>query len=314
MSNTNNATHTTGPAPRRSGLPPRAVVVTRPTILEQLLASHGTLAQARFFLDSRGQSLGPAQEQQRVQDEAVHAVVGAIPLSWRRARVTRAELDRFLFEPDDVVIAVGQDGLVANVAKYLQGQAVIGVNPSKDLYDGVLVRVAPSEAAKMLGAVVDGAPCEERTMVEARCSDGQRLLALNEIFIGHQRHQSARYELHVGDQSERHSSSGIIVCSGTGATGWAKSIARQRAACVRLPTPAERSLAFLVREPWPSVVTGANINDGRIDDGVAFEVISAMNEGGVIFGDGIESDAVEFPFGTRVKVAAAPQPLRLLCP
>lgn len=43
----------------------------------------------------------------------------------------RGDLDRFLFEPDDIVLALGQDGLVANVAKYLDGQPVIGSNPSR---------------------------------------------------------------------------------------------------------------------------------------------------------------------------------------
>ena len=73
-----------------------------------------------------------------------------MPADWRQALVRRADLDRFLFGPEDVVVAVGQDGLVANVAKYLDGQPVLGVNPAPDLYDGVLVRVplgAPGRAA-----------------------------------------------------------------------------------------------------------------------------------------------------------------------
>ena len=41
----------------------------------------------------------------------------------------RGDLDRFLFEPDDLVVIVGQDGLVANVSKYLDGQPVVGINP-----------------------------------------------------------------------------------------------------------------------------------------------------------------------------------------
>src|SRR3546814_2424615 len=64
------------------------------------------------------------------------------PTDWRQTHVRRADLDRFLFAPEDVIVAVGQDGLVANVAKYLDGQPVLGVNPAPDLYDGVLVRVA----------------------------------------------------------------------------------------------------------------------------------------------------------------------------
>ena len=46
------------------------------------------------------------------------------------------------FGPEDVIIAVGQDGLVANVAKYLDGQPVVGVNPDPQRNPGVLVRHA----------------------------------------------------------------------------------------------------------------------------------------------------------------------------
>jgi hypothetical protein len=44
-------------------------------------------------------------------------------------------------------------------------------------------------------------------MVDARLDDGRRLLALNEVFLGHASHQSARYALEVADEAERHSSS-----------------------------------------------------------------------------------------------------------
>ena len=34
----------------------------------------------------------------------------AISTDWRRGAVERTDLDRFLFEPGDIVVAVGQDG------------------------------------------------------------------------------------------------------------------------------------------------------------------------------------------------------------
>jgi len=226
--------------------------------------------------------------------------------------VSRPDLDRFLFEPEDVVVAVGQDGLVANVAKYLHGQPVIGVNPSRQLYDGVLVRHAPSAVAELVHDAARGAECEERTMAEASTPDGQRLVALNEIFLGHKSHQSARYRLRFGEQEERHSSSGLIVCTGTGATGWAKSISLRREGCPELPAPTSRDLAFLVREPWPSVATGTGLAHARVGPGATLEVTSEMNEGGVVFGDGIEEDHLDLPWGQLVTVRAAPQALRLM--
>ncbi len=298
-------------AGHRSSVPPRVVVVTRPSDLDQLLLRHGTRAQARFFLESRGQKLEDIVARHEVQDAAIHTVQAAIPLAWRRARISRADLDRFLFEADDVIVAVGQDGLVANVAKYLSGQPVVGVNPSKELFDGVLARHAPTSTATLLDELRNGRPCEERTMVEALTGDGQRIVALNEVYIGHRTHQSSRYRLRFGQREERHSSSGLIVCTGTGSTGWARSVRLRRVDGPALPDVLSPQLTFLVREPWPSIQTGTDLVDGSIGPGTSLEVVSEMNDGGVVFGDGIEQDALQLPFGQTLTVQPAALPLRL---
>jgi hypothetical protein len=149
-------------------------------------------------------------------------------------------------------------------------------------------------------------------MVQATCGDGTTLLALNEIFVGHRTHQSARYTLTSGQRRERHSSSGLIVCTGTGATGWAKSIHLQRNACAALPDPLSTSLTFLVREAWPSVVTQASLVDGVVAADEELVVTSEMNDGGVVFGDGIEYDRLDLPFGQVVALRRATQALRLV--
>lgn len=297
---------------RSSSIPPRVVVVTRPTDLDALLLRHGTRAQARFFLESRGQQLKDVVDRHELQEQALHTVQQALPMSWRRARIQRADLDRFLFEADDIVVAVGQDGLVANVAKYLQGQPVLGINPSRALFPGVLVRHAPTMTATLLEQLRDGRPCEARTMVEATTTDGQRLVALNEIFIGHRTHQSARYRLRFDAREERHSSSGVIVCTGTGSTGWAKSVSLRRVDAVALPDALSTDLCFLVREPWPSIATDADLVDGRFGGDRPLQIVSEMNDGGVVFGDGIEQDAIELPFGQTITVQPAKTPLRLV--
>ncbi len=296
-----------------SRTPPRAVVVTRPTELEHLVMRHGTHAQARFALASRGRSIEAVEAHHHGFERVLTKVAQAIPARWRSARVPRAELSRFVWEPGDVVLAVGQDGLVANVAKYLSGQLVVGINPDPSRFDGVLVR----HGIEALPEVLEHAPegrcrVEERTLVEARLEDGQHLRALNEIYLGHHTHQSSRYRIAHDGREERHSSSGVIVATGTGSTGWAKSIVRARKTDLSLPAPTERALAFLVREAFPSVATGVSITEGRIQEGEALEITSELDEGGVIFGDGLEDDRLRVGWGMRVQVTIARERLRLV--
>jgi NAD kinase len=295
-----------------AGATPRVVVVTRQTEYAALLARHGTREQARFFLTTRGRTIEELETTDAGFRAALVTVSAAIPTEWRRARVDRGDLDRFLFEPDDLIVAVGRDGLVANVAKYLAGQLVLGCNPDPASNEGVLVRHRPAAMRALVAAAAAGRTgVEERTMVEAMLDDGLRLLALNEVFVGHQSHQSARYRLEAANVAERQSSSGVVVTTGTDATGWGRSIALERHSALAMPGAGERALAFFVREAWPSVATGASLTEGRLESGAALAIVSEMNEGGVVFGDGIEADRLEFGWGRRLEIRVAAERLRL---
>ena len=291
----------------------RVVVVTRRSEYEELIDRHATRGQAAFFLEQRGQCIDAIEMWHRRLYTALDQVTKVIPSAWRRARVERADLDRFVFEPDDIVVALGQDGLVANLAKYLHGQPVIGLNPMPERYDGVLVRFAPEAAAELLPMAAGEAPSlDSLSMVQASLDDGQKLLALNEIFIGHQSHQSARYAVRFGEHREHQSSSGLIVATGTGASGWARSIHLGCASALALPRPNDAALAFFVREAFPSRSTDTGIREGRIATGETLEILSEMNAGGVVFGDGIEGDRLEFSWGSVARVGLADVRLNLL--
>jgi NAD kinase len=147
--------------------------------------------------------------------------------SWGRYQLLdRAYLPNFVFARDDIVVALGQDGLVANTMKYLDGQPLIGVNPEPS--DGT-ASCFPSQPPDL--PVADPrrrqrpAPAQGRhDGRSARCSDGQRLRAVNDLFIGPRSHTSALYEIELGERHESQSSSGLIVSTGLGSTAWLKSI------------------------------------------------------------------------------------------
>jgi NAD kinase len=295
---------------------PRLVIVHRRTELQELLDRHATRGQAEFFLRTRGRTLQEVQERHDRLTVALATVRAAVPGEWRHAEVERADLSRFLLTPEDIIAVVGQDGLVANAAKYLNGQPVIGIDPEPGANPGVLVRHTPGAAAKLLREAGLAGPvkrlrCRELATVTARLDDGQELSGLNEVFIGHASHQSARYQLTTPDgRAERHSSSGLIVSTGTGATGWCASIALERGGRA-LPAPTDPRLAWFVREAWPSPITGASLTEGMLAAGEALRVTVASDQL-VVFGDGMEDDRLTASWGQEILVQLGERPLRLV--
>ncbi|MFD3497415.1 hypothetical protein ACFWWT_01775 [Streptomyces sp. NPDC058676] len=296
-------------------LAPRIVVVHRTTEYEELVARHGTHGQAAFFLSSRGRDIAELTERHRRTRQALAEVGSAVPLTWRQATVERADLDRFLFAPEDVVVVVGQDGLVANVAKYLGGQPVLGIDTDPGRNPGVLVRHRPRDAAALLPAVLTrSVGVEERTMVEAVADDTQRVVALNEICLAAVGHQTARYRLGLegdGGVVEAQASSGVLVGTGTGATGWIRSVWQERGGHWPLPSPTEPRLLWFVREAWPSPATGTSSVAGELTASSGLH-ITVESERLIAFGDGMEADAVELTWGQSVRVGMCEERLRLV--
>jgi len=294
-------------------LAPRAVVVHRRTELDDLLDQHGTRGQAEFFLRTRGRTLDEVQQRHDLQTTALATVSTAIPIDWRRGGVERADLPRFVFEPGDVLLVVGQDGLVANAARYLDGQPVIGVDPEPGRNPAVLVRHGADDVARILSATASGdTPLEHRTMARAELDDGQSLDTLNEVYVGHPTHQSARYRIAVEGlgEWERQSSSGLIASTGTGATGWAASISHDRGNPIHLPRPDDPSLAWFVREAWPSPATGIALTAGLVEVGAQLRLVVESNEL-VVFGDGQEADRLTATWGQGVVLRVSDRTLSL---
>jgi NAD kinase len=296
-------------------LPPRAVLVHRRTELQELLQRHGTRGQAAFFLETRGRRIEDVEDRHRAVQAAITAATSAIPVDWYRGLVERDDLPRFLFAPGDIIVAVGQDGLVANIAKYLDGQVVIGINPEPGRNPGILVPHPPGAAAALLAAAASphaSERAERHAMVEAVTDDRQRLAALNEIYIGQASHQTARYTLSLpGGHGERQASSGLIVATGTGATGWSRSAWLERKSTLALPGPADRRLTWFVREAWPSPATGTTLTEGDLAGEQALTV-TAESDQLVLFGDGIEADATPLAWGQSATIRLSTQTLQLL--
>lgn len=296
----------------------KAVLVTRRTRLEELVAKYHSVAQARFYLEHLGADFSDYLAEHETYVAAKRTVTTALEAHGRYQAIDRGFLTNFIFAPDDVVVALGQDGLVANTMKYLNGQPIIGVNPDPYRWDGILLPFEPRDVAVLLPEVMlDQRDHKAVTMAQASLSDGQRLLAVNDLFIGPKSHTSARYEIELGERKEVQSSSGLIVSTGLGSTAWMKSVVMGSLAIASqfsrpgqvenyAPAPWDASyLQFAVREPFPSRSSQATLVFGRVDSEQQLKLRSFMPENGVIFSDGIEADYVSFNSGVEATIGVA---------
>ena len=308
-----------------SALERKLVLVTRRTRLDDLIARHHTAAQAKFYVEHLGADFADYEREHATYAESRRTTLEVLESHGRYQVVDRRFLTNFIFAPDDVVLALGQDGLVANTMKYLDGQPLVGLNPDPARYDGVLLPFEPRELATLLpDLLADRRPHKAVTMARASLTDGQVLYAVNDLFIGPKSHTSARYEIRHGQVSEVQSSSGIIVSTGLGSTAWmrsvivgsteiAKTVQRGRASYRYQPRAWDSDrLQFAVREPFPSKTSTTALTYGEIGRSENLSLRSLMPENGVIFSDGIEADFLDFNSGTEATVTVAEKQGRLI--
>jgi len=303
----------------------KIVLVTRKTRLEDLIARYLTPAQARFYVEHLGADFSDYEREHEVYHAQRHTTLQVLEQWGRYQIIERGFLPNFIFAPDDIVVALGQDGVVANTMKYLDGHPLIGVNPDPARHDGILLPFAPRDLAKLLPDVAaEKRDSQAVTMAEARLSDGQVLHAVNDLFVGARTHVSAVYEIAAGGTTERQSSSGLIVSTGLGSTAWFKSIVTGSLAIAgsfgqpsppasydALPWDAAE-LRFAVREPFPSRYSQTNLVCGRLASEDQLRIRSLMAENGVIFSDGVEADRLDFNAGAEVTIGIAARRGRLI--
>lgn len=300
----------------------KIVLVTRKTRLEGLVERFNSRGQARFYIEHAGGDFAEYQKEDDAYRTSLDLLRRSIDLGLKTQVVERSLVPTMLFTEKDVVVTAGQDGLVANTAKYVGTQPIVAVNPDPERFDGVLLRFPPAEARVALRQVLEGkARFREVTLAEAALNDGQRLLAFNDLYVGSRTHVSSRYRLGFGGRAEPQSSSGVIVSTGAGSTGWLSSLFNMAAAVaglgggrggapIRLPWEDPR-LVFVVREPFRSRHSKADLAAGLIEAGQELVLESQMPGGGVIFSDGMEADAIDFNAGAVVRLRAAAQRSRL---
>ncbi|ETT32806.1 hypothetical protein C161_22644 [Paenibacillus sp. FSL R5-192] len=319
----------------------KLILVKRRTRLEELVVRYNTVQQAQFYIERLGADFSDYMEEDRRYRLSVQQAQQQLGQLGRVQTIDREHVPNFIFGEQDIVVVVGQDGLVANTLKYVTEQPLIGVNPDPMRWDGVLLPFTVEDLSFIVPDVIrKQRTLKEVTLAKVELNDGQYLYGVNDLFIGRKTHVSARYEVRLGTSTEQQSSSGIIVSTGMGSTGWFKSVLAGAtgivgsAAWQNMNSEAEVATAsasihgssqdlnhfnwdapylyFSVREPFPSRTTAANLVFGQIHSKQQLHIVSQMPEDGVIFSDGVEQDFLEFNSGVEAIIGLAEKRGRLV--
>lgn len=223
-----------------------------------------------------------------------------------------------------LVIAFGGDNHLQYVSHYISDRTPLwGVNSDPHTSFGALLGAEIAELPAALGALARGEYRFEpwtRLQVEV---DGVVLpSALCDVYIGErERKYMSRHRLEVtGHNGERTSieqkSSGMLITTGAGSSGWAKSAGRYLHTGEYDFPRESRYARFVLTEPSSAF---PNRDDSRLNgpiparcDGVVLEgeqlVVHSLNDSeGIVSIDSLEE--VQLPRGRTVTVRIDPQPL-----
>ena len=301
----------------------KVVLVTRKTRLAELIERFNTRAQAKFYIEHAGGDFAEFEREDEAYQRSLDVVRRSIEVGLKVQTIDRDLVPTFTFLPEDLVVTLGQDGLVANTAKYVGRQPIVAVNPDSERFDGILLPFLPQQVNRAVDGVLNRR-CRVRavTLAEAKLNDGQRLLAFNDLFLGAQSHISARYHIRWNKSEEPQSSSGVLVSTGAGSTGWMSSVFNMASGVAKLVGGGvvnslrldweDPRLLFVVREPFVSRHSQANIVAGILQQRQALQLESLMPSGGVIFSDGIEADYLQFNSGSMATIRAADETAQLV--
>ena len=116
-----------------------AIIIKNKTRLETLIERFNTKAQAKFYIERSGGDFSDYEKEHDTFHASLSAIQRSLTTVVKNKIVERSFLPSFIFNDKQVIVTVGQDGLVANTAKYAKQIPIVAVNPDESRYDGVFV-------------------------------------------------------------------------------------------------------------------------------------------------------------------------------
>jgi NAD kinase len=211
------------------------------------------------------------------------------------------------------VIALGGDDHYQYVSHFLENQLLIPINSDTQKSDGALSDFTVSTFIDELPRIKNGEfDIESWTRLQVDLN-GQRIpeLAISQIFIGAVDNEDmSRYSLNYRGQNELQKSSGLIIATGTGSTGWYDAAVRYLKEDGEKFDRTEKKAVFVSREPFNGRFSNLNLKSGEFFPDEKLIITSLMNKPAKVGIDALVRR--DFPRGSVVEIKISDSPLSVL--
>src|SRR6185503_11119152 len=103
----------------------KVVLVTRKTRLQELIERFNTRSQAKFYIEHAGGEFADYEREDDAYRSSLELLRRSLDFELPQQLIDRSLVPTFQFQQHDLVLTLGQDGLVANTAKYVMAQPIV---------------------------------------------------------------------------------------------------------------------------------------------------------------------------------------------
>jgi len=227
--------------------------------------------------------------------------------------ISREHMNREHANNADLVIPFGGDNHFQYVSHFLDKTTILGVNSDPFLSEGALTSIRSDKIDEAIERIKSGNfTIENWTRLQVWLNETKvNNYAISEIFIGEERRRDmSRHILEINRKKEEQKSSGIIITTGSGSTGWYDSSIRYLFPEGNKFDKKEKYARFLITEPYRGKLNGYSMLEGKLDYGQELNLYSLNDSQGNLLIDCL--DEFKFLRGDRVKIKISDHPLRVI--
>lgn len=226
--------------------------------------------------------------------------------------IARDDLAESVNQDADLVIAFGGDNHFVYVSHFAKSAMILGINSDPQRSDGALTSLTADQCEEALQALTRGDySIEEWPRLEALVNGKPLPLTTSELFVGErERVYMSRYVLKHGDVEETQKSSGLLITTGAGSTGWYDSACRYLHPDGNVFARTEPKFVFLATEPSKGRLNRSKLLEGTVQAGESLRIQSLNDSSGLVSVDSL--DEVLFSRGATLEVRISPHALKVI--